>query len=175
MKTVPLYEWLQPYGERIKEALAKVDGPLTYVRGEDVRGEVLRTFSDEPVLSGPLVCQLCQDMEFIDERDFAKHKECDHAGEVEYRKRVLYLLSRDGCRRVTGQEKRMMVQHFSSFQQFCRPGAKWVLFRGLRGGPEGRGCVRHLRAKGLARASAQAQPLRRGARSGQHAVRGCRP
>ena len=79
------------------------------------------------MLSGPLVCQLC-DADFITEREFGKHKDCEHAGEKEYRKRVLYLVSKAGCRPITGQEKRIMVQNFARFQQFSRPGAKGNYF-----------------------------------------------
>ena len=121
------YSWMRPYEERVHAALKQISGPQTYVPGDEVTGESLRAFSDEPILIGPLVCHLC-DADFVNERDFAKHKECNHAGDKEYRKRVLYLLSKAGCRPLTGQEKRLMVQNFARFQQFCRPGAKGNYF-----------------------------------------------
>ena len=34
-------------------------GPVTYIPGTEVAGDELRSFSDKPILSGPLVFQLC--------------------------------------------------------------------------------------------------------------------
>ena len=64
------------------------------------------------------------------EEDFARHKEKHHAGEKEYRKRVLFLMAEAGCLPITAQEKRLMVQNFAHFQQFCHPGSKGNRFSG---------------------------------------------
>ena len=48
--------------------------------------------------------QLC-DADFVDEAAFSRHKSADHAGENEYRKRVLYLMREAGCGPIAGQEK----------------------------------------------------------------------
>jgi hypothetical protein len=84
-------------------------------------------FSNTPVVSGPLVCQLC-DADFLYDADFAAHQHREHSGEQEYRKRVLYLMELGGCRAITAQEKRIMVGNFAHFQQFSRPGAKGNTF-----------------------------------------------
>ena len=116
------------YAERILEAIANsTAGPATYVPGDEIVGDELRTFSDKPVISGPLVCQLCE-ADFTNEKDFCRHKASDHAGETEYRKRVLYLMAEAGPRPITAQEKRIIVQNFARFQQYCRPGAKGNFF-----------------------------------------------
>ena len=73
------------------------------------------------------MCQLC-DADFISEKSFSEHKKQCHAGECEYRKRVLYLMEGQGCRPITGQEKRIMVQNFAHFQQYCYPSAKGNYF-----------------------------------------------
>ena len=76
----------------------------TYVPGSEIDGDELRTFRDKPILSGPLVCQLCE-ADFTNEKDFARHKISDHAGDNEYRTRVLYLMAEAGPRPITAQEK----------------------------------------------------------------------
>ena len=53
-------------------------------------------------MTGPLVCQLCEDATFLYDADFATHKEKVHAGENEYRKRVLFLMEQAGHRPITG-------------------------------------------------------------------------
>ena len=95
--------------------------------GDEIDGDELRNFADEPIICGPLVCQLCH-KDFISEQAFAEHKKKAHAGENEYRKRVLYLKAEAGCRAITAQEKRLMVQNFAHFQQYCHPGAKGNYF-----------------------------------------------
>ena len=87
-----------------------------------INGDALREFSSTPLLCGPLVCQLCE-AEFLYDDDFASHQGTEHAGESEYRKRVLYLLQQRGCQPITAQEKRLMVQTFAAFQQFSRIGS----------------------------------------------------
>ena len=120
-------EFAQKYKQRVLEALATPVGRMTYVPGSAIGGDDLRKFSEVPIMSGPLVCQLC-DTDFLTERSFAEHKNHAHAGESEYRKRVLYLMSQQGCRPITGQEKRIIVQNFAHFQQFCHPGSKGNYF-----------------------------------------------
>ena len=116
-------EFAQKYKERILNAAAAPQGPGTYVPGTDIQGDELRTFSANPIISGPLVCQLC-DADFINQKSFTEHKKRCHSGECEYRKRVLFLMQEQGCRPITGQEKRIMVQNFAHFQQYCYPGTK---------------------------------------------------
>ena len=79
------------------------------VPGSEVEGDHLRVFSDKPIITGPLVCQLCE-FDFVTEDDFARHKQQDHAGEAEHRKRVLFLTVEAGCRATAAQEKRLVVQ-----------------------------------------------------------------
>ena len=122
-------EFAQRYAERVRRASAAPAGKSCYVPGDEVEGEHLRVFSDRPVITGPLVCQLCE-CHFLTEEDFALHKQQDHAGEAEYRKRVLFLMAEAGCRPITAQEKRIMVQNFAHFQQFCHPGSKGNRFSG---------------------------------------------
>ena len=81
------------------------------------------------MITGPLVCRLCE-RDFVTEEDFARHKLQDHAGEAEYRKRVLFLMAEAGCRPIAAQEKRLMVQNFAHFQQFCHPGSRGNRFSG---------------------------------------------
>ena len=115
-------EFALKYKERILNAATATAGVVTYVPGAEIDGDELRTFADDPIISGPLVCQLC-DADFISEKSFTEHKKDCHAGECEYRKRVLYLMEEQGCRPITAQEKRIMVQNFAHFQQYCYPGA----------------------------------------------------
>ena len=67
-----------------------------------------------------MVCLLCES-DFTTEKDLARHLESAHAVLPEYRKRVLHLMAEAGSRPLTGQEKRLIVQNFSRFQQYCRP------------------------------------------------------
>ena len=62
------------------------------VPGSEVEGDHLRVFSDKPIITGSLVCELCEFL-FVTEDDFARHKQQDHAGEAEHRKRVLVVQS----------------------------------------------------------------------------------
>ena len=63
----------------------------------------------EPIITGPLVCHLCEDATFAYDADFAAHKDNVHAEENEYHKRVLFRMEPSGCRPNTGQEKRIIV------------------------------------------------------------------
>ena len=93
----------------------------------------LRSFSEDPIITGPLVCHLCEDATFVydADADFAAHKQKVHSGENEYRKRVLFLMEQSGSRLITGHEKRITVQHYVHFQQYARPGAKGNTFAGV--------------------------------------------
>ena len=118
---------VQKYREQVQLTCASAAGRASYVAGQDIQGDALRTFACTPEACGPLTCQLC-DADFLYEADFGVHKDTHHGGENEYRKRVLYLMDDVGCRPITAQEKRVMVQNFSHFQQFSRPGAKGNTF-----------------------------------------------
>ena len=83
---------VQKYKEQVLEAAAASDVLPPYVAGCEIQGDALRTFSEEPIMTGPLVCHLCDDATFLYDEDFAKHKEKVHSGENEYRKRVLFLM-----------------------------------------------------------------------------------
>ena len=87
-----------------------------YVPGDEIRGEELHKFSDEPRLSAPLRCSLCG-AGFLDEISFVRHVEAMHGPYPEYRKRVLFKMEEAGPRAITGEEKRLMVQNFNHFQQ----------------------------------------------------------
>ena len=121
-------EFAQKYKERILNAAASTACEGTYVPGSEIDGDELRTFADDPIISGPLVCQLC-DADFISEKSFTEHKKDCHAGECEYRKRVLYLMEEQGCRPITAQEKRIMAQNFAQFQQILLSWRNGQLFR----------------------------------------------
>ena len=84
-------EFGQRYAERVRQASATPAGKSSNVPGSEVDGDQLRIFSERPIITGPLVCQLCES-DFTTEEDFARHKKQDHAGEAEYRKRVLFLI-----------------------------------------------------------------------------------
>ena len=111
------------YKHQVNAARATPIGPAEYVSGASISGQALRVFSNTPTLCGPLVCQLCDDS-FLCEESFLQHQKKDHGGVNEYRKRTLYLMQQAGCRPITGQEKRIMVQNFAHFQQFSRLVAK---------------------------------------------------
>ena len=97
------------YAERVREALAMSAGKSRYVPGTEVDGSKLRSYLACPIITGPLVCQLCES-DFLTEEDFARHKEKHHAGEAEYRKRVLYLMAEAGCRPITAPVARWRGQ-----------------------------------------------------------------
>jgi hypothetical protein len=68
-------EGVQKYKDQVLEAAAAFSGLTPYVAGDEIEGDALRTFSEEPIITGPLVCQLCDDVSFLYDDDFAKHKE----------------------------------------------------------------------------------------------------
>ena len=109
------------YKDEVARVMAAPAGKLSYVAGRDIRGDELRQFSEEPKMTAPIVCQLC-DCDFVSDGEFHRHVEADHTSMDEYRKRVIYLLEMQGPRALTAQEKRVIVQNYAHFQQFSRPG-----------------------------------------------------
>jgi hypothetical protein len=112
------------YKDYMEQATQTFTGGSCYVPGDTIEGDTLRSFSSEPIISGPIVCQLCDDISFLYDDDFQAHQRNLHCGVNEYRKRVLFLQEQCGPRAISGEEKRIMVQNFAHFQQFSRPGAK---------------------------------------------------
>ncbi len=109
------------YMDQVQSACSAQRGVPAFVSGVEIAGDALRTFQKTPVLTGPLVCQLC-DADFTNEADFGKHVSNEHCSMDEYRKRVIYLMELRGHQELTAQERRLIVQNFSHFQQFSRPG-----------------------------------------------------
>ena len=122
------FDIIRKYKEQVFQAAAAFQGLLPYVPGDMIQGDALRSFSEAPLITGPLVCQLCTDASFLYDEDFDAHKDKVHSGENEYRKRVIFLMEQAGFRPVSGQEKRTIVQNFVHFQQFSLPGAKGNTF-----------------------------------------------
>ena len=50
-----------------------------YLAGDEIQGDASRSFSEDPIITGPLVCQLCEDTSFVYDADFAAHKEKVHS------------------------------------------------------------------------------------------------
>ena len=69
-------EFGQRYAERVRQASATPAGKSSYVPGSEVDGDQLRIFSERPIITGPLVCQLCES-DFTTEEYFARHKKQD--------------------------------------------------------------------------------------------------
>ena len=100
---------LKPWRERLERALEGKSCPAEpYVPGDDIEGDELWKWRAEPVLSAPLLCQLCG-RGYIDEASFRKHLQDTHSGEAEYRKRVLFLMRERGPYPHSGQEERAVV------------------------------------------------------------------
>ena len=74
-------EFVQRYGERGRQALVAVAGKSRDVPRSEVEGGQLRLFPERPVMTGPLVCQLCE-FDFVTEEDFSRHKQQGRAGEA---------------------------------------------------------------------------------------------
>ena len=55
---------VKKYKQQVLEAAACMSAPSSYVPGADIVGDSLRSIRQEPVISGPLVCQLCDDASF---------------------------------------------------------------------------------------------------------------
>ena len=121
-------ELVLQYKAQMDQASQTFTGCGCYVPGDTIEGDELRTFASQPRISGPIVCQLCDDATFLYEDDFSTHQKNVHCGVNEYRKRVLFLLEQCGPRAITAEEKRLIVQNFAHFQQFSRPGAKGNTF-----------------------------------------------
>jgi hypothetical protein len=60
----------QQYEDQILATASAASGLAMYVSGDDIAGDVLRVSKDQPLLSGPLVCQLCG-ADFVYEQVFA--------------------------------------------------------------------------------------------------------
>ena len=112
------------YRHQMDQASQHFTGCRCYVPGDTIEGDVLRSFASEPIISGPIVCQLCDDASFLYDDDSEKHQRNVHCGVNEYRKRVLFLQEQRGPRAITGEEKRIIVQNFAHFQQFSKQRAK---------------------------------------------------
>ena len=151
---------VQKYKDLVLQAAAGFTGLTPYVAGDEIQGDASRSFSEEPIISGPLVCQLCDDVGFVYDAEFSFHKDKVHSGDNEYRKKVLFLIEKSGRRPMTGQEKRIILQNFAHFQQFSRPGAKGNTFARISEVPRCEAACA-LPAEGFHRTSAQAKPLRR--------------
>ena len=102
-------DFVQHCKDKAVQAAAASGVLRPYVTGDEIQGDALRSFSEEPIITGPLVCHLCENATFVYDDDFAAHKEKVHSGENEYRKRVLFLMEQSGNRPITGQEKRIIV------------------------------------------------------------------
>merc|ERR1712235_10929 len=89
-------EFSVKYKERILQVLAAAPGLSPYLPGQAIAGDQLRTYSQAPILSGPLVCQL-READFVGEATFSRRNSAHHAGENEHRERVLYLMREAGC------------------------------------------------------------------------------
>ena len=111
---------VQKYKEKVFEAVAASNVLPRYVAGVEIQGDALRSFSKETIITGPLVCHLCEDATFLYDEDFAAHNAKVHSGENEYRKRVLFPMEQSGSRPVNGQEKRIILQNVAHLQQFSR-------------------------------------------------------
>ena len=122
---------VQKYKEVLTLATQTFSGCGCYVPGDTIEGDALRSFASEPIISGPIVCQLCDNLNFLYDNDFALHQTKVHCGMNEYRKRVLFLQEQCGPRAITAEEKRIIVQDFAHFQQFSRPGAKSNTFANI--------------------------------------------
>ena len=80
-----------------------------------------------PFASPPIVCQLCH-QGFRSVEVLYEHVTQKHGNWAEYRKRVFFLAQEGGLKPLLFWNKRLMLQSFSYFQQFCVPGKApdWV-------------------------------------------------
>ena len=69
----------QKYKDQVLQAAAAFTGLAPYVAGDEIQGDALRSFSEEPIITGPLVCQPCENATFVYDADFAAHKEKVHS------------------------------------------------------------------------------------------------
>ena len=74
------------YKHQMDRASQTFTGCRCYVPGDTIEGDALRSFASEPIVTGPIVCQLCDDASFLYDDDFAQHQRNLHGGENEYRK-----------------------------------------------------------------------------------------
>ena len=70
---------VQKYKDEVVQAAAASWVVPPYVAGDEIQGDALRSFSGDPIITGPLVCQLCEDTSFVYDADFAAHKEKVHS------------------------------------------------------------------------------------------------
>ena len=117
--------FMRPYRDRIQKALAPEK--IFYVPGDDIEGNKLHEFSEQPRLTAPLHCMLCGDG-FLSDARLERHIDDSHVSVAEYRKRLLFLYEENGPQAVTASEKRNMVQNFAHFQQYSHPGVGSCVF-----------------------------------------------
>ena len=70
---------VQKYKDEVVQAAAASWVVPPYVAGDEIQGDALRSFSEDPIITGPLVCQLCENASFVYDADFAAHKEKVHS------------------------------------------------------------------------------------------------
>ena len=68
-------DFVQKYKDQVVQAAAASCVLTPYVAGDEIQGDALRSFSEDPIITGPLVCHLCEDATFVYDADFAAHKE----------------------------------------------------------------------------------------------------
>ena len=88
-------------------------------------------FSEDPIITGPLVCHLCDDVSLLYDADFGAHKDKVHSGENEYRKRVFS----DGASWKSSHYwpgKRIIVQFLLTFSNFLGLAPRATLSRAFR-------------------------------------------
>ena len=72
--------------------------------GRRIDGNELRKFDPEPILTAPIVCQLCG-AGFTSDEDSAKHVVADHVSMGKYRKRTIYVMEMQVPDAITAQEQ----------------------------------------------------------------------
>ena len=53
------------YKHQMDRASQTFTGCRCYVPGDTIEGDALRSFASEPIVTGPIVCQLCDDASFL--------------------------------------------------------------------------------------------------------------
>ena len=78
--------FLKPFAQRIDRVMKQRPELPSYVPGNEVHGESLRPFSDQPLLTPPVVCMLCWGTGFLCMETFARHcfrtREAAHSAEL---------------------------------------------------------------------------------------------
>lgn len=94
-----------------------------YVPGAEISDSLeLRSVESSMVTSLPDVCWLCG-CKYKSAVDLAKHCAAKHGNIGEYRKRVLFIQKKQGYRRLSGEEKRAMIQNTSQLTVGSVPGS----------------------------------------------------